>query len=121
MGVIETREGEVIPAVPKPSHKRNKPTAKQRGQISMKVRREVETRSEGYCECCGKHKNSVWGLQKAHLIRRWKLNETTAQDIADLCGPSVNTGTCHWWIDNTKEGREWAKVFREKLLNEVNP
>lgn len=54
-------------------------------------------------------------LQCAHLIRRWKLQETTANDVAFLCGPSVNSGTCHWWVDYTRAGKEWAEAYRERL------
>ncbi|MGX4584025.1 hypothetical protein [Paenibacillus chitinolyticus] len=98
------------------SRKRVKKTAKQRGDISPSVDREVKERANDCCEWCGAHKSQVWGLQRAHLVRRWKLDETTACDIALLCGPSVNTGTCHWKVDYTKTGREWAARFRERLM-----
>src|SRR5690606_24280732 len=108
--------------VPKPSHSRTKKTAKQRGYISSKVRQAVDTRSQGRCEWCGWYEGQYdptgrkWGLQKAHLRRRWKLEETTEHDIANLCGPSVNTNTCHWKVDYTEEGRRWAEQFRERLM-----
>jgi len=108
---------------PKPQHKRAKKTAKQRGDISDKTREEVRRRSGGRCERCGwingTHETSgcKWGLQCSHLIRRPHVKgETNVNDLAMLCGPSVNTGTCHWWIDNTREGREWAAKFRDRLM-----
>jgi hypothetical protein len=101
---------------PKPSFKRNKPTAKQRGSISPSVRLKAKVRANSHCEMCGRHERQVWGLQCAHLVRRWKLTETTEHDVAMLCGPSVNTGTCHNKIDYTAEGRKWALDYHMKLL-----
>ena len=38
-----------------------------------------------------------------------------------LCGPAVNTGTCHNAIDYTAAGRKWAEDFRLELyLREGN-
>lgn len=100
---------------PKPSYRRRKPTTKMRGRISSDVYNKAVVRSGGRCERCG----SVEGLQCAHLIRRWKIDgETTVNDVAMLCGPSVNSGTCHNWIDYTKEGREWAVEFRQQLYDQ---
>ncbi|WP_272945712.1 hypothetical protein [Paenibacillus graminis] len=36
-------------------------------------------------------------------------------DVAMLCGPSVNSGTCHHYVDYTKEGKQWGYDFRERL------
>lgn len=85
--------------------KRNKPTAKQRGAISKEVYAAALERSGGCCERCG----SPEGLQCAHLVRRWQIEgRTTMNDVAMLCGPSVNTGTCHNFVDYTAAGKEWA-------------
>lgn len=101
--------------VPKPKHKRQKKTAKQRGAISSTVYKLAHDRSGGVCERCGRGGY----LECAHLIRRWKIEtETTVHDVAMLCGPAVNTGTCHNWIDYTQEGREWALAFRDRLYRE---
>ncbi|GGJ11189.1 hypothetical protein GCM10008022_20430 [Paenibacillus hunanensis] len=97
--------------VPKPVHKRVKKTAKQRGQIMAEVYADALDRSQGYCERCG---SPQW-LECAHLVRRWKLDETTVNDVAMLCGPSVNTGTCHNWVDYTAEGRKWAEGLRNEF------
>ena len=98
---------------PKPSHKRNKPTAKQRGEISTSVRNKVNERSNNRCERCGKHRSKVWTLENAHIIRRNDIEEkTTEDDLIRLCGPSTLTGTCHWWADNTREGKNWLRGLR---------
>ncbi|WP_433943498.1 hypothetical protein [Paenibacillus sp. SN-8-1] len=83
-----------------------------RGRIKPEVYKAAMERSGGRCERCG-----IGGyLEAAHLIRRWKIEtETTVQDIAMLCGPVVNTGTCHNWVDYTAEGREWAEKYRDSL------
>ncbi len=101
--------------VSKPSHKRKKKTAKQRGAISNEVYNAAYERSGGVCERCGKG----WYLECAHLIRRWKIEtETTVNDVAMLCAPQGQTGTCHHWIDSTRTGKEWALAFRDKLYEE---
>jgi hypothetical protein len=97
--------------VPKPNYRRRKPTTKMRGRISPAVYQAAWERSGGVCERCGRSE----GLQCAHLVRRWKLPETTANDVAMLCGPSVDSGTCHNWVDYTREGREWAEEYRNHL------
>jgi hypothetical protein len=114
---------EPIRAVPKPSYGRRKPTARQRGNISPSVSKEVIRRSGNVCERCGwtigryDPTGRKMGLQNAHLLRRHKIEgKTEPWDVARLCGPSVNTGTCHWWIDHTRDGREWAAEYREKLI-----
>lgn len=101
-------------AVPKPKYKRYKPTAKQRGAISPEVYAAALKRSGGRCECCGRYGE----LQCAHLVRRHNIKgRTTVNDVAMLCGPSVNTGTCHNWIDYTRAGADWAKGLREQFYS----
>ncbi|OUS73014.1 hypothetical protein B1748_23700 [Paenibacillus sp. MY03] len=103
-------------SVPKPNFKRGKPTAKQRGAIPDKVRKEVDARSGECCERCGKHKNAVWTLEKAHVTRRWRSeSKCTAYDIVNLCGPSSDSSTCHHWADYTRAGREWLQQFKLTL------
>ncbi|MFW5438830.1 hypothetical protein [Paenibacillus apiarius] len=104
--------------VDKPKHRRLKPTTKQRGRISPEVYQAAYERSGGRCERCHKAGSQEYGtLQCAHLVRRWKLDETTENDVAMLCGPSVNSGTCHHWVDYTREGREWAEQLRKKFYD----
>lgn len=91
-------------ACPKPNHKRNKPTAKQRGAISPSVRIQLAARSNGRCERCGR---GGIALQAAHNRRRWRIEgSTTVHDLCHLCIE------CHGWADNTKAGREWLEQFR---------
>ncbi|MNR93680.1 hypothetical protein D3C72_247380 [compost metagenome] len=98
--------------VNKPNYRRRKPTSKMRGRIKPEIYKAAMERAEGRCERCKQYRE----LQCAHLIRRWKIDgETTVNDVAMLCGPSVNTGTCHNWIDYTQEGREWAEEYRQLL------
>lgn len=98
--------GDFLP-VPKPKHKRIKPTAKQRGAITPKVRRQLYERSGGICERPGCFKRAV---HAAHITRRWKLKETTVNDLLHLCLE------CHIWADNTVEGRAWLKQHEENNL-----
>jgi hypothetical protein len=105
------------------NHKRGKRTARQRGDIPAKARAEAHKRSAGRCEWCGWVNGSYdptgrkWGLQAAHLVRRWNIDErTTETDIAMFCGPSVNTDTCHNKVDYTKAGKEWATGYRNQLI-----
>jgi hypothetical protein len=98
--------------VPKPRYKRTRPTARQRGRITKEVYQAALERSQGRCERCGRN----GPLECAHLVRRWRIEgRTTVADVAMLCGPSTNTGTCHNWVDYTREGREWAETFRRRL------
>lgn len=106
------------------THKeRQKPTRKQRGHISPSVSKAVKLRSGNRCERCGWSPGNYdptgkrMGLQNAHLIRRGKIEiQTNANDVARLCGPSVNSGTCHHFVDYSAQGREWAKEYREYLI-----
>lgn len=108
--------------VPKPQYKRMKKTAKQRGYIPLKASEKAKERAKGRCEWCGWSPGNYdpterkMGLQRAHLVRRWKCESVTENDIAILCGPSVNSDTCHWKVDYTESGRKWAEQYREKLL-----
>lgn len=91
--------------VAKPQHKRNKPTAKQRGAIGDAATKKLYSRSGGICERCG----FVKGQERAHTIRRWKIKgRTTAEDLAHLCN------TCHTYCDNTAEGRLFLAQFRHQ-------
>lgn len=91
---------------PKPRHKRNKRTARQRGAISLSTRRELHDRSNGACERC----DSARATQAAHVTRRWRLQQTTLDDLIHLCVD------CHIWADQTEEGREWLAKLREAVF-----
>ena len=94
--------------VPKPQHKRIKPTARQRGEVTAKVRKQLQERSGGRCERCGRS----GGLQAAHITRRWKLDRTTVDDVCHLCVE------CHQWADSCKSGRDWLEAFGDLLKKE---
>ena len=75
--------------------KRIKPTQKQMGDITPKVRKEVRERSGGLCERC--HNSPA--VQMAHLIGRKQLKErTTAKLLKHVCIP------CHKYLDEDPEG-----------------
>lgn len=96
-------------AVPKPLHKRNRPTARQRGMITTKVRKQLRERSGGICEFC----NNALAVHAAHLVRRWLIEETTTvKHLAHLCLD------CHRHADTTKEGRAFLEEFLLKQLEE---
>ena len=100
--------------VPKPLFQRVKPTQKQITAITDRVRKEVQRRSGGACERCGR--TQAWTFEMAHLINRSQRGSGREPwNIALLCGPSVNTGTCHHFADYTEDGRRWKMEFQEKL------
>jgi hypothetical protein len=88
---------------------RVKPTQKQMGSISPKVRKEVRERSGGVCEiqmqCDG-----AFAVEQAHLTGRKQINhKTTAEDLKDSCV------ACHRWLDNTVEGIRYRNKLREEM------
>lgn len=102
--------------VPKPKHKRRAPKRGTRTKITKKARDEVYDRV-GYrhCECCSR--SQVYAFEVAHLEQASQGGSgDDPANLALLCGPSVNSGTCHWWIDSTKEGRQWAMKKRKELI-----
>jgi hypothetical protein len=96
----------------KVTHTRNKPRLRDRGRIRPEVYEAAYNASGGRCEWCKfkdgaiDPKGQKWGLEAAHGVRRRHLDETTADDLIMLCGPSVNSGTCHNEADYTRAGRE---------------
>jgi MinD superfamily P-loop ATPase len=94
--------------IPKPSHRRNKPTAKQRGAISAATRMQLHERSHGICERC----YSARATEAAHSIRRWRIEErTTVADLCHLCHD------CHYYCDNNIAGRLFLEQFRQMRIN----
>jgi 5-methylcytosine-specific restriction endonuclease McrA len=103
-------------AVPKinPNHKRRKPKIKDITRITNKARQEVLRRSEGKCERCGRSRS--YAFEVSHLRQASKIGSgSDPANLVLLCGPSVNTGTCHWFADSTAEGREWRMQKHEEL------
>ena len=87
--------------------KRIKPTQRQLGDISAKVRKEVRERSEGVCEVKVKCRGAR-ALQQAHITGRRQLtHRTTADDLLDSCLE------CHIWLDETPEGIRYKRKLQE--------
>ncbi len=83
--------------------KRIKPTQKQKGDISTKVRKEVKNRSEGICERC----MCKYAVHMAHITSRKHIeHRTTADDLIHLCVE------CHNWLDQTPEGIDWKRRIK---------
>lgn len=113
---------------PKPSHGRSKKTAKERGKVTPEVYEAAWIRSGGCCEKCGKslaellddywrHGGKADSLEGCHVERRWNYGQEGVgpEDLLILCGPQVNSGTCHHWIDSTREGKAWAMEKRDEI------
>ena len=106
---------------PKVKHKRNAPRLRDRGRVRPEVYQAAYERAGGCCERCGYVDGSIdpsgqrWGLEAAHIVRRRHLDETTVEDIVMLCGPSVNTGTCHNFADYSRAGRNWLIEYGKYL------
>ena len=104
--------------VPKPSHKRNKPTAKQRGQFSAKTIQAILARDENKCVKCGSyHVESV----PHHITFRSALGEGTKRNGVTICR------RCHDWAHGkclgsngelSSEGRYWFEMWRDENLDE---
>lgn len=92
---IQSLHQEPVNDVPKRQFKRIKPTQRQLGEISNKVRKQVAERSSGVCELC----HTLRAVQMAHIVGRKQLTElTTAKLLLHVCIP------CHDWLDKTIEG-----------------
>ena len=104
----------MIPKI-NPNHKRRVPKRGQATRITKSVRDEVLKRSEGKCERCGRTR--AYAFEMAHLVQASQLGRgDDPANIVLLCGPSVNTGTCHNFADYTAKGREWRMAKRKELI-----
>ena len=82
---------------------RIKQTQRQKGDISLKVRQEVKTRSNGACEVC----DMARATQMAHVISRVRIeHKTTADDILHVCYD------CHKWLDGSFDGMKYKEGIR---------
>lgn len=112
-----------VRACPKPRHKRGKPKRKDRGRITPVVAEETLRRAGGLCEKCGfpplpgTHADR---LELAHLQKRSQGGRGDQPwNIVALCGPSVNSNTCHNDIDYKRRSyRDWIekKIAELKAL-----
>jgi len=104
----------MIPKI-NPNHKRRVPKRGTRTRITQKARNEVYERV-GYRHCERCKRSQAYAFEVAHLIQASQGGSgDDPANLALLCGPSVNSGTCHWWADSTKEGREWRMEKRKEL------
>jgi hypothetical protein len=82
---------------------RIKKTQRQKGDISLKVRQEVKTRSNGACEVCDMQR----ATEMAHVISRVRIeHKTTADDILHTCYE------CHKWLDESIHGAAYKEGIR---------
>lgn len=112
-----------VTPIPKPKHKRGKKKMSELGKVTPEVYDEIVERSGGVCECCGRllDGDRRSRMEAAHLIRRSQGGRGDQPwQVGFLCGPAVNTGTCHNWVDYTSEGREWAKEYSFELQGRYN-
>lgn len=89
----------------KVQHNRGVPKQRDRTKITPRVTAEVLLRSDGRCELCTRSpRNTIDDrLELAHLIQRSQQGRGDIPwNIAALCGPSTQTGTCHWKIDSRR-------------------
>ncbi|PWK10197.1 HNH endonuclease [Tumebacillus permanentifrigoris] len=110
---------------PKPRHGRNKPKAKDRGAITPEVAKEVIERADGRCEMCGRDRPSNYAYrgELAHLDQKGQCGRGDQPwNIAALCGPSTNSGTCHWKIDSRRKTyRDEVEKLIAKLKAKYDP
>lgn len=93
-------------------HNRIKPTQRQMGNISPKVRKKVRDRSKGLCEVRIKCKGSL-AVEMAHITGRKQIkHKTTEMDLLDSCVE------CHRWMDNTVEGIRYRKGLLQLTIEE---
>lgn len=101
-----------LPFNPQPKSKavakaRTKPTQRQLGEISTKVRQEVKNRSNGACEV-QKKCTGAFAREMAHVTSRKHLtHKTTAADILHSCVE------CHRWLDGDPEGIKFKRSLQE--------
>lgn len=86
-------------------NKRIKPTQRQKGAISNKVREKVKERSGGICERC----SSQRATDMAHIIGRKQIDHVTSEkDLLHVCVP------CHRWLDETPEGINYKRRIQDE-------
>ncbi len=89
-------------------------------RITPKARKEVYRRSNQRCECCGR--SQAYAFEVAHLRNASQFGSgSSPANLVLLCGPKVNNGTCHWWVDSTTEGREWKREKMKELQDYYYP
>jgi hypothetical protein len=98
-------------------HGRKAPKRREVTGISKGVAEHVWEREQGRCLRCKHQSPEVWTLELCHIINRSQLGPGEPWNVILLCGPSTNYDTCHFFIDSTRAGKEWAKRYQEEVLN----
>lgn len=106
-------------------NKPQEPSQRQMGEISDKVRKEVNNRTTlapiGCCEGCLKNRNGYMRLELAHVEGRKQIShKTTANDLLRLCGPSTDSRTCHGFAHSGEKGKAWMEDLQERLITNVD-
>ncbi len=103
---------------PKVTHKRFKPTRKQRGEFSKETIAAIELRDGKKCVKCG---SSNLDCKPHHITYRSQLGEGSKRNGCCICL------SCHEWVHNgqkgpngepSKEGRYWFEMWRDENLDE---
>lgn len=104
--------------VSKPQHKRNKPTAKQRGEFSKKTIEAIRERDNNQCVKCGSYQIEA---VPHHIIYKSAMGTNHKRNGMSVCR------SCHDWMHGKKkgpygelarEGRYWAEMWRDENLDE---
>ncbi|MDQ0091628.1 hypothetical protein J2T12_005068 [Paenibacillus anaericanus] len=107
--------------VSKPDYERNKPKRGKHTAITDKCSTEVHRRSSELngcitCELCGTTSPRI-RFERAHLVNASQYGSGNEPwNIADVCGPKTDTGTCHQIIDETALGKRIKQQKRIELI-----
>lgn len=107
--------------VSKPSHERNKQKRGKHTAITDKCSTEVHRRSGDHtgrdtCELCGTVSPRNW-FERAHIVNASQYGSGGEPwNIALVCGPKTETGTCHQIIDETRLGKRIKEQKQLELI-----
>lgn len=97
---------------PKPDKsKRRVPKRRERGRIKPETYRRVFERDGGECVLCG----TTFRLEAHHVRYRSQGGSGEEHNLALLCGPATQSGTCHWKAHTFKDVRLWLEDRMKSL------
>lgn len=99
------------PVPKKCKHKRRTPKRKERGRIKPAVYQKVFARDNGQCVICG----TTRGLEAHHVRYRSQGGTGEEHNLALVCGPSTQSGTCHYKAHSNKEVRQQLEDYMRGL------
>ncbi|MBP1907801.1 hypothetical protein J2Z32_004490 [Paenibacillus turicensis] len=108
-------------SVPKPNFGRNKQKRGKHTEITDKCSREVHRRSSEQtgvdtCELCKTTRPRNW-FERAHIVNASQYGSGSEPwNIALVCGPKTETGTCHQIIDETALGKRIKEQKQRELI-----